>query len=232
MRLQERYLQVDHYYPFGMRMGGLSSPISGMENRYRYNGKELNTESGLDWYDYGFRWYDPSIAKFGSVDPLAEDFAILSPYQYAGNTPIIARDLDGTEPEWINWYYDVYDFIFFSKPWSLPQFDNKEDAVRYHMEKAERTQIFNQSKSNLIKYINKQNIVVSSLPGGSAIVKIQEKSVGLDQEEGYESESNLATVFWLSVDVVTVGQGSKAKALKPVAETTLKELGQNMSLGL
>ena len=95
-------LQSEHFYPFGMRMGGLSSPISGTENRYRYNGKELNTELGLNWYDYGFRWYDPSIARFVSVDPLAEDFVYLTPYQYASNTPIQAIDLDGLEAFYVN----------------------------------------------------------------------------------------------------------------------------------
>ncbi|MEM6803997.1 MAG: hypothetical protein AAF696_21510, partial [Bacteroidota bacterium] len=34
-------LQLDHYYPFGMRLGGLSYN-SGTENRYRYNGKEYH----------------------------------------------------------------------------------------------------------------------------------------------------------------------------------------------
>ncbi|MEM6737972.1 MAG: hypothetical protein AAF620_18080 [Bacteroidota bacterium] len=47
-------LQVDNYYPFGMRMGGLSY-YSGIENRYRYNGKEYHQELNLGLYDYGFR---------------------------------------------------------------------------------------------------------------------------------------------------------------------------------
>lgn len=48
-------------------------------------------------YDYGFRIYNPSIAKFLSVDPLAKDYAMLTPYQFASNTPIIGSDLDGKE---------------------------------------------------------------------------------------------------------------------------------------
>ena len=38
------------------------------------------------------------MARFVSVDPLAEDFFYLTTYQYAGNTPIQAIDLDGLEP--------------------------------------------------------------------------------------------------------------------------------------
>ena len=68
-----------------------------MPNRYRYNGKELQDELGLNWYDYDFRWYDPAVGRFVSVDPLAEDFAQLTTYQYASNSPIAGIDLDGLE---------------------------------------------------------------------------------------------------------------------------------------
>ena len=68
-----------------------------MANRYRYNGKELHDELGLGWYDYGFRWYDPAVARFVSVDPLAESFPELTTYQYASNSPIQNIDLDGLE---------------------------------------------------------------------------------------------------------------------------------------
>ena len=80
-----------------MRMRGLSHN-SGTENRYWYNGKEYHQELGLGLYDYGFRWYDPAVARFVSVDPLAEEFKHYTTYQYAGNMPIWAIDLDGLEP--------------------------------------------------------------------------------------------------------------------------------------
>lgn len=48
-------------------------------------------------YDYGFRIYNPRLAKFLSVDPLAPEYPWYTPYQFAGNTPIQAIDLDGLE---------------------------------------------------------------------------------------------------------------------------------------
>lgn len=68
--------------------------------RYAYNGKEKdsNGEFGDTHYDYGFRIYNPAIARFLSVDPLTKDFPWYTPYQFAGNTPIQAIDLDGLEP--------------------------------------------------------------------------------------------------------------------------------------
>jgi RHS repeat-associated protein len=91
-------LQQNHYYPFGMKMNGPWSQVSGSENPYQYNGKEFNTEFGLDWLDYGARWYDPSIARWNAIDPLAEKFNGWSPYNYVMNNPINMVDPDGKEP--------------------------------------------------------------------------------------------------------------------------------------
>ncbi|WP_439484234.1 RHS repeat domain-containing protein [Cyclobacterium plantarum] len=68
--------------------------------RYGFNGKE--GDSGGEWggqnnYDYGFRIYNPSIAKFLSVDPLASSYPSWSPYPFAMNSPISGIDLDGLE---------------------------------------------------------------------------------------------------------------------------------------
>jgi RHS repeat-associated protein len=62
---------------------------------YRYNGKELDEATGL--YDYGFRWYDPSIGRFTGVDPIADQFAFVSSYNYAENEPVNNRDLWGLQ---------------------------------------------------------------------------------------------------------------------------------------
>jgi len=43
------------------------------------------------------RVYDPRLGKFLSVDPLTKDFPWYTPYQFAGNKPIWAIDLDGAE---------------------------------------------------------------------------------------------------------------------------------------
>ncbi len=60
---------------------------------YKYNGKELDEESGL--YYYGARYYDPKLSIWASVDPLAEKYPSHSPYCYVMNNPINAIDPDG-----------------------------------------------------------------------------------------------------------------------------------------
>jgi len=81
--------------------------------RYGFNGKENDNEVKGDGnqQDYGMRIYDPRIGKFLSVDPLTKDYAYYTPYAFAGNMPIEAIDLDGSEP-----YKNAYKFAYKTDP--------------------------------------------------------------------------------------------------------------------
>ena len=90
-------LTYSDYYPFGMAMHGRTYNFG--DYRYGFNGKEKDDkgEWGSTHYDYGFRIYNPQVAKFLSVDPLAKSYPMLTPYQFASNKPINGIDLDGLE---------------------------------------------------------------------------------------------------------------------------------------
>jgi len=90
-------LQENHYYPFGMEMEGAWTTQVGTENKYQYNGKELVEDFGWNWYPYGARYYDAAVGRFWGVDPIADQFAHASVYNYAENGPINAIDLHGLQ---------------------------------------------------------------------------------------------------------------------------------------
>ena len=94
---EAQVVKATDYYPFGMEMGGRS--FSADLYRYGFNGKEGDREGwgGQLVQDYGFRLYNPAIGKFLSADPLASSYPWYTPYQFAGNKPIVAIDLDGLE---------------------------------------------------------------------------------------------------------------------------------------
>jgi RHS repeat-associated protein len=95
-------LQRTDYYPFGLTSSLYSSST---DNKYLYNGKEIQQELALDWYDYGARFYDPQIGRFHSEDPLSEKFYGINPYNYCANNPILLNDPTGKD--WtISWDMD------------------------------------------------------------------------------------------------------------------------------
>jgi RHS repeat-associated protein len=83
-----------------MQMPGRKYSVANTKYRYGFNGKELDKEtSSTMTYDYGFRIYSPGLGRFLSVDPISQSYPWYTPYQFAGNMPIVAIDLDGLEPK-------------------------------------------------------------------------------------------------------------------------------------
>jgi RHS repeat-associated protein len=103
-----RIIQEKHYYPFGLEINGLSKNYDS-DNKFAYNGKELEDEFGLNWYHYGARYYDPQVGRWWVVDPGEEYYC---PYLFSANSPIVLRDVDGnftvsddgTSVQWIPIY--------------------------------------------------------------------------------------------------------------------------------
>jgi RHS repeat-associated protein len=95
-----KIMDQNDYYPFGMsflknNQVSVYDPMA-IPYNYKYNGKELQ-ETGM--YDYGARMYMPDIARWFTVDPLAEKSRRWNPYTYAFNNPIRFIDPDGREGE-------------------------------------------------------------------------------------------------------------------------------------
>ena len=73
-------LETSDFLPYGTRWsqtgGSSSATITDATNRWRYSGKEEQKalNSALPLIDYGARMYDPTIARWTSVDPMAEKY--------------------------------------------------------------------------------------------------------------------------------------------------------------
>jgi RHS repeat-associated protein len=96
-------LEESHYYPFGLAMAGIGDKAlktNYVENKYRYNGKELQHQefsdgTGLQEYDFGARFLDMQLGVWHGIDPLAEKSNSSSPYTYTHNNPVKLIDPDG-----------------------------------------------------------------------------------------------------------------------------------------
>ncbi|MEA4887385.1 MAG: RHS repeat-associated core domain-containing protein, partial [Bacteroides graminisolvens] len=85
-------VQSNHYYPFGMSFAEGSATS---QQPYKYSGKELDTERGLNLYDFEKRQMDPTVPAFTTMDPMSEKYYSMSPYAYCANNPIRYIDMHG-----------------------------------------------------------------------------------------------------------------------------------------
>jgi RHS repeat-associated protein len=108
-----KIMEENNYYPFGLKHTNYNSDsriLVGTTGKgtlrqvprelasnynYKYNGKELQDELGLNFYDFGARNYDPAIGRWMNLDPLAEKSRRWTPYNYAYSNPVFFVDPDG-----------------------------------------------------------------------------------------------------------------------------------------
>ena len=109
-------VETSDFLPFGTRWsqtsGSSSATLTDATNRWRYSGKEEQKalNSSLPLIDYGARMYDPTIARWFSVDPMAEKYYHISPYSYCEDTPVRFLDPTGKFP--IETIWDIGNVLY------------------------------------------------------------------------------------------------------------------------
>lgn len=93
----DEVLEESHYYPFGLKHENYTGNSSQPSYKYKYNGKELQDELGLNMYAMDARMYDPAIARWVVQDPVIHfDY---SPYSAFDNNPVFWADPSGADAE-------------------------------------------------------------------------------------------------------------------------------------
>ncbi len=85
------------YSPYGKVLRELIA--TGKAEKYLTTQHERDLETGLDYR--GTRYYDADLARFLTLDPMAEKYMGYSPYNYVMSNPIRLIDPDGMQVEWV-----------------------------------------------------------------------------------------------------------------------------------
>ncbi|MDP2188134.1 MAG: RHS repeat-associated core domain-containing protein [Sphingobacteriaceae bacterium] len=93
------------YYPFGSLLPGRTyTAAAGEGYRFGFNGMQRDDEvkGPGNSLDFGARMYDSRLGRWMSMDALARKYPSVSPYVFALNVPIFAKDPDGNVVIFIN----------------------------------------------------------------------------------------------------------------------------------
>ena len=102
--------QYDAYLPYGELLVDEHSSSENMP--YKFNGKEMDEETGL--YYYGARYLNPVTSLWYGVDPLAEKYVSTGGYVYTLDNPVKLSDIEGLYPKNV--------VIFHKTPFYLPDY--------------------------------------------------------------------------------------------------------------
>jgi RHS repeat-associated protein len=102
-----------YYPPFGSSLPNRTWNDGNRGYRFGFNGKEKDSETANDNYDFGARMYDGRLGRWLSLDPLMKKYIDFTPYNFAINSPIYYIDVNGMDIiAGIGWHGSAYENIY------------------------------------------------------------------------------------------------------------------------
>jgi RHS repeat-associated protein len=119
-------MEENHYYPYGLTI--TTSYIGAIPNKNLLTGKPLEKQefadgTGLDWYNFDVRPYDPQIGRWHNPDILADAAPNWSPYRYSFSDPANYTDESGMWEDDFGQGID-YDMAYEGGHWEITQPQN------------------------------------------------------------------------------------------------------------
>ncbi len=91
-------IQYNEYYAHGSPTANSWTRENTTGNNFLANsGTELNKVTAL--YDLDYRHFDPILGRMNGVDPMADKYSSLTPYNYSFNSPTMYTDASGADPD-------------------------------------------------------------------------------------------------------------------------------------
>ena len=184
--------QVNHYYPYGGLMG---ESTSSDYQPYKYNGKELDRHHGLDWYDYGARWYNG--ISWMTPDPHAESYYDVTPYGYCHNNPMNKIDPNGKDD-----FFNSAGAFMYSTPKGSNVYVNNVLITDVPLTNA----VHRQAVANVMGYYANKAGVSYYRKGGKPVGNSPIGIVGL---KGHRNDSERTLAFTSGNDIYINKKGGK-----------------------
>ncbi len=220
-------LEDNAYYPFGLKMAGISSNAVGkLENKYKYNGIEHNNDFDLNMYDAYYRNLDPQIARFWQIDPKPHES--VSMYVSMNNNPVNFADPLG-------------DTIIFSKAFLATKFGQQimdlyetSDAFKDMLSAYDIGGEGSFFGGEAGEYANNTNVVFdvfndndangnSASGGGKTTMQVQDNNGNWVDSQAANS-NNLTKDSKTRINIFLSASSNQAKTLQNAANITTHEL--------
>ncbi len=97
---QSEIIEESNYYPFGLKQKGYNNIVTStnIAQKFKFNGKEFEESLGYNMYEMDMRSYDPTIARWTSIDPVTHHS--MSTYNAFDNNPVYWADPSGADSQY------------------------------------------------------------------------------------------------------------------------------------